>query len=238
MTREFYDLISDHYARDRYLSGVTTFVQFSYVRRLKFVMVFVRAALSQAMKARVLDVGTADGYVLRRIYDNNKDSIALMVGNDISSKMLEEARRQSVGYPVTYILRDEGLVGKFDLLMEIGVHIPNLTCEVAWISEQLQPSGYAVITVVNKSSWYSRLKLRNKSYLRDYQTFKTYERILSGTFDILQSRSIGIFIPKLWLLPVSVARPIQTVLEWVSERLIPNMMHERIYLLRLREGRS
>ncbi len=238
MTREFYDRMSDHYSRDRYLSGITNAVQYSYAQRLNIVRVFARRALMGTTHARILDVGTADGYVLRRIYDDNASHIAAMVGNDIAPKMLEEARRQSTGYPVTFVLRGQEPAGEYNLLMEIGVHMPDPQAEIEWIVERVNHGGYAIITVANRYSWYSRQKLRNKPYIVDYRTFQEYEHYIASSFDILEKRTLGIFIPKLWVLPSFFARLIQTVAEWIIERLAPNTMHERVYLLRLRAPRS
>ena len=234
MTREFYDIISPHYSRDRYLSGVTNAVQYSYAKRLNIVRAFVGRALDGVRDAHILDIGTADGYVLRHVYDDNSSAIEVMVGNDIAPKMLVEARNQSEGYPVVFVLRGQEPSGQYDLVLEIGVHTHDLDAELEWIVSHLKPGGCVVLTVANRDSLFTRMKLTSKPYIGDYHSFNQYEHILMGRFDLVCQRTFGIFIPKLWVLPLFFARPIQNAAEWISERLIPNAMHERVYLLRLR----
>lgn len=234
MTNEFYDAISHHYSRDRYESGVKNSVQCTYALRLRVVLDFARRALSHMTAARILDVGTADGYVLRRVYNENAARILDMVGVDIAPHMVLEARQQSDAYPAAFVLRGHEPNRLFDFVLEVGVHMDDAAAEFAWLAARTLPRGHVIVTVANSNSLFTRFKLRRKSYAAAYRSFPEYEQMLAQHFEVITYRTMGVFVPLIWKLPARAARCIQVVVERVVECVSPSVMHERVYLLRRR----
>jgi hypothetical protein len=88
-----------------------------------------------------------------------------------------------------------------------------------------------VYSSAGKNSLHAKIKLTDKKYAEDYLSYPEYEAIISKYFNVVSSEIYGLFIPKLWVFP-RLARKIQPTLEIMFRRILPNLFHEKIYLLK------
>ena len=233
-TISYYDEASLDYAARRYETAPISYIQYFFQRRLA--LLFLAGEFLQKNTPggfKVLDIGCADGYVLRRFYEQFPALLSQGCGMDVSAAMIENAREKSSNTPLTYCLRGEEGSGPFDLVTRLGVHVVDLAKEVDYIKERLSHDGYFVFTISTRRSVHAFLKVRHQPYFADFKTFPEYEKILAESFDILKIYPYGFFIPKLWAFP-KIARIVQPWLEKILVLFLPNYFHEKMYLLKRR----
>ncbi|MDB5194400.1 MAG: hypothetical protein JWN50_414 [Parcubacteria group bacterium] len=229
----YYDKESSVYSEKRYDSEMVDFTQFYFRKRLAYVLGYVRKAGEGKRGLDLLEVGCADGIVIRKIEKMFPDMFASILGIDISPGMIEEANKRNRDPRVSFALRGQNDPEKrYDMILEVGFLLPPmLKDEIPYVLAGLKEGGYCISSLPSKYSLRAFLKLKGNANAKTYRRFGEYEEILGRHFDIVGKETYGLFIPLIWKLPF-LARIIQPALESLLKYILPELFHERIYLLK------
>ncbi len=229
-TIDFYDKQSEQYSRKRYEGRTETYFQFLFKKRRKLFLDFVSQIAPSLHNASGLEIGCADGVIVKKLLQKLPQSFSKIVGLDISPKMIDQAKRTTTDPKAEYYLRGEEPAQNYDLIIELGVHSEVFENEMKYIAEKLNISGYFIHSVSGYSSLHAKIKLQNAHYRQDYLSYSEYEEIIKKYFKVVDAKSYGLFVPKLWSLPF-LARVFQPIFEILFNKITPSFFHERIYLL-------
>ncbi len=232
----FYDKASDTYSGIRYPEKSTDYNHFFFKRRLDVTVAALKGIISD-MKPRhpsLLEVGCADGVVLRRVSDVFGNAISTYAGVDISPKMIESAKAKNAGVPLTFSVRDpKECFAAADIVIEIGVlNYADFDREMGCAEQALPVDGRYICSVAGRGSLWDRLVRVDKGF-GNFLTYREYENKIRQRFDIVSIHSVGLRLPIVWRAPV-IARLIQPVVEACLALLAPNSFHEKVYVLRLK----
>ncbi len=233
-TEEYYNQESGHYSRRRYEGRLRTYFQFLFRYRLSLSLAMVERVVGHKHGLRLLEIGCADGIVLRGIHDRFHGAFERMIGIDIASNMIDQAREQNAGRNIVYYVRGQESGDQVDLVMELGVHPYDLKGEIEAVANSLQSGGYFIYSLSSRDSIHAKIKLKGKEYLKDYQPYHVYETVLREHFTVIDKIPYGLFIPKLWAFPF-IARYVQPFVEFILRPFTPNLFHEQIYLLKKKD---
>ncbi len=234
-TVRFYNDESSVYSDKRYNGSTNTYVQFFFQQRRKIVLNLLKDILKDKKDLSLIDIGCADGVLTGDIDDLFPGKFRKMVGTDISPGMIEVAKKKYQNKKhLSFYVKDECPVEKFDIALGLGyVSAEIYESEVEYLSKRLISGGYYLLTFTSNSSIYSRFKLRDKPYFKNYRTYGEYENMLRKYFVILNKKPNGFFVPKLWQFPV-IGRLLQPVFNFVFSFITPNLFHETIYVVKLK----
>lgn len=230
--KDFFGKESVLYSDKRYPARASSYTQFFFKRRLEIVL----AAMARSMEADttydVLEVGCADGVVLRALYDKFVSLMRYVIGVDIAPDMIAAAKRANAGRPITYLVREgTALPGTFDMIVEIGVlNYTHWRADLKAAHNALPAGGTYFCSFASRSSLLARLKGGEESY-ENILPYEEYERELRRTFTIVRTIPCGYFIPFIWKF-APIGRTLQKFAEPVLSRLVPNLAHEKVYVLR------
>ena len=233
----FYDKESAVYSEKRYVTSPSTYNQFFFSRRLKLLKRWFgdTIAYSQSESIEILEIGCADGVILRKLIESYDRTIKYAVGVDISPQMVQQARAINHNPKLRFFVKSDILEETFGLVLAVGFLSPPIfVSEFEFIKRYLQPGGIIVCSIAGKYSLFAKFKLRNVSSAADYQSYDLCEKYFLQDFDIVNTFSYGIFIPKLWALPKSIAYPIQVACEYLFQ-IFPSLYHERLYILKKKQ---
>lgn len=231
---EFYNKISHRYSADRYPVVVWSYTQFFFKRRLSFVVDSIGRLIKETDKdLSVLEIGCADGVVLRKIYEIFSPHFFYFLGIDISPKMIEVASRENSGTGIIFKTRGEYRdTRQYDLIVEVGVinYVASLENEIAYVHGVLKGSGYYICSVAGTNSLWNKIETADKGF-SNFCSYEEYEQILQNFFLIEKKIPVGFFMPLLWRAP-AVARIVQPIIEIIFKPFVPNLFHENVYLLK------
>ena len=232
-TIDYYDKASKSYSELRYKDTFVGFFQYIFgTRRKVFLELLADIEKDLPQNATILEIGCADGVLFKAIEKKFPSRFSKMIGVDISQGMIDEAKRQNTNSRVSFVLRDNLSIEKFDVIIELGVGVYEYEDEWKFISSRLNSDGYIFYTLTSSKSLYTRFKNKDAYYVKYYKLYKEYERFFSKYFSISNSRVYGLFIPKLWSIPI-IARVLQPVFDWIFKPF-QNLFHEKFYLLKKR----
>ena len=230
---QFYDTESAQYSRKRYPLVAQSYTQFFFNRRLALTKQFVGRVLSASagVPVTLLEVGCADGVVVRELARAFHGAFKKMVGIDISPSMIAEARRQNTDSNAEFLLREEyGSRPPVNIVIETGViNYANFEEDLQFAFSNLQTGGYYLLSVAGTESLRNRLK--HESGFNDFRSYRVYDRLIREKFTVLGVRGCGVFMPYLWRIP-AIARLVQPMLEVALGTLVPGLCHEKLYLLK------
>ena len=229
---QYYDKESSQYSGKRYPAHPLTYVQSFYLRRLQLLSSLVGKTMRGA-GLRLIEIGCADGVVTRALYDRFSDVFSDVAGVDISPKMIEEAKAQAGERNISFGLRDTyTFIGKYDLVVEVGViNYADEEEELRFARRIVGDGGFYLCSIAGTSSLWHRLKPREDKGFNNFRSYAEYEAEIREHFTILTSLPVGLFIPHIWKVPM-LARIIQPLVESLLAPLLPNLFHEKLYLLK------
>lgn len=242
-TIDFYNTKSGDYSATRYPKITENFVQYMFKKRLELFLKFLeKIEKDLPLDATILDIGCADGVTFKIIEEGFPGRFAQMVGMDISPKMIETAKRQNNNPRAQFFLKNELPDQKFSIIVELGVHPFDLNKELVYATKHLSNNGHFFYSVVGSRSLHvkrnlsntnflNEYKARGDNYLEDYMMYKDYESFFKKFFSIVARRGYSIFVPKLWKLPI-IGRIFQPLFDSAFRLILPELFHERIYLLK------
>ncbi len=228
----FYDEESKNYSRRRYPKVATNYIQFFFTRRRELVLDLLSRAVERTATPRSLvEIGCADGILLRSVQERIPKAFDQLVGIDIAEGMIAVAKDITNDPAISYEVRKDFISGrKFTVAMEIGVGELTLRteAEAEWAATQLTPGGYFLCGFAGRDSIVARL---DKAAARrgHLNTYATYEVALRKYFSIVDVRAYGFYVPFIWRVPF-LARIVQPVAE-VFGAAFPDLCHEKVYLL-------
>lgn len=231
---EFYNKISESYSADRYPEVATSYTQFFFKKRLDLLIGAIKqTALAQSSGLSVLEIGCANGVVLRKIHEVFKRNFSYFVGLDISPKMIEVASRENVDTNMIFKVRNEynGLK-EFDLIIEVGVinYTDSVEEEMSYAHSVLKDGGYYICSFAGTDSVLNKIKPGDKGY-NNFLSYIEYEQTMRKFFRIEKKIPVGFFVPLLWRFP-AIARLKQPIVENFFKFFSPNLFHENIYVLK------
>lgn len=228
----FYDEESKNYSRRRYPKVATDYIQFFFTRRRKLVLELLSEMVQRTEAPRSLvEIGCADGILLRSIQERMPKAFDKLVGIDIAEEMIAVAKDTTDDPAISYEVRKEFMPNrKFTVAMEVGVGELTLKteAEAEWAAAQLVSGGYFLCGFGGRDSIVARL---DKAAARrvHLNTYATYEATLSKYFSIVGVRAHGLYVPFIWRIPF-LARIVQPMAEIVGTAF-PDLCHEQLYLL-------
>lgn len=247
--RDFYDKESAKYSDKRYPKTSTDYTHFFFKKRLSVTLNVLEKIISSRTKIHssgrpippsLLEVGCADGIVLRAAYDRFGHAISSYEGIDASPGMVEAARKKQAGTPIAFSVRDPhgpfmlGPKGaKKDIIIETGVlNYADFDEDIKRVRETISGDGYYICSVAGKGSLDDRFKKSGHGF-DNFMTYGEYESRLRQDLDIISVHLVGLRIPLIWRLPI-LARAIQPIMETVMAPIAPGLFHEKVYVLKKR----
>ena len=227
----FYNNESAQYSKKRYEGALLSYTQYLFRTRLSIFIRMLERAIGARKNISIFEIGCADGVILQAIAKTFPDSIQNMVGIDISQGMIETAAAYNQNKNISFALRGLEENRKYDMVIELGVHVPDLQKEIGYVKSRLVEGGYFIYSVAGRKSSHVMFKRKNDAAVKDYLTYEEAEKILKNNFDIVDAVPYGLFVPKLWTSP-SAGRFFQPLFDVVFRHIAPELFHEKIYLLR------
>lgn len=232
-TDDYYDEEASVYSAKRYPKVPVNYVQFLFTHRREVMFKLLGAVLAGSTPPRtLLEIGTADGVLLRSIAKRLPDAFVKMLGSDLSHEMVAAAQELTHSPYISYIQRDSlPAGGDFTCVLEIGVGAlaVDMQNELARAAAHLAPGGYFICAYAGGNSiathWGS-----TAADISQLQPYKVYEAAMRKHFSIERKVPYGIYVPLLWKVPV-LARLLQPVAELLGQ-LAPSLAHEQLYLLK------
>jgi predicted TPR repeat methyltransferase len=228
----FYDQESMQYSGKRYPKIAQSYTQFFFNRRLTIAKKFLQEVIKHKNRQlTLLELGCADGIVVREFERVFPEAFSKIIGIDVSFGMVKEARRQNISDKAEFLLRQEYLNRvPVDVINETGViNYAGFDQDIEFVEKNLNEKGWYILSIAGTDSL--RNKLKGEGDFVDFRSFAEYEKILQVKFDLLQSQGCGVFIPHIWKVP-ALARVIQAAAEAIFGTILPNMCHEKVFLLR------
>lgn len=231
--QDFYNKESAYYSPKRYPEQASNYVQFFFKRRLEVTIGMLKGAevVSIDSNRRLLEIGCADGVVMRAIAKEMEGSFSSMVGIDTAPEMIDTAEVLTPDQRLKFFERgQEPAAEKFDAIVEIGVaNYADAVVELAYISAHLAEGGVCVLSIAGTGSLNSRVS-GGEGY-RHFLSYGEYEKKIRKLFTIDRVTPVGLRLPLLWHLPI-LARIIQPFLEVCLAPFAPGLFHEKVYLLK------
>lgn len=227
----FYNEESKRYSQKRYPEVANDYIQFFFKHRLEIVIELLKDYFISKTNVSLIEMGCADGIVLRKVFDQFKSKIKSTVGVDISSGMIEQAKILNEERDINYFT-DTNFTknSKYDLIIEIGVlNYRDFASELEFISKILADDGIYICSFAGKGSLISLWKDDEREFA-NFLNYEEYEKEIEKYFIIKEIIPCGLFTPFIWRIP-SFARIIQPVKEVIMANLAPNLFHEKVYLL-------
>ncbi len=234
---DFYNQESQKYSSKRYPEIASSYYQYLFTKRREIFLAFVNAILPKlGGNPSLLEVGCADGIILKSIETRFPNSFTSIVGMDISPKMIETAKANNKNDKISFKLKHELQEGAYDIVVELGVRAP-IEDQLSYAQQHLKPGGYFIYSLIGRKSSYANLKLddASKKLLKSYAAYE--ETISKYNFAITDLSAYGLFVPKLWKFP-TIARVPQSFLDFIFRKITPELFHEQIYVLRKGTGDS
>jgi len=231
---QFYNAESSKYSKKRYPKVTLTYTQFFFKKRLEIILRKMSPLIQNKKNISILEIGCADGIVVRNLRSFFPDTFSKLVGIDTSPGMINVAKTNEANTGINFFIRsDFESLQKFDFIFEIGViNYADLDTEIKFGAENLKNDGYFVCTVAATSSL-SNIFKRNPHEYNNFLSYGSYEKSFRKFFDIEKSFPVGLFIPFLWRMPL-LAGFLQPFVEIILRPLVPNIFHEKIYILKKR----
>lgn len=229
----FYNQESTQYSAKRYPPVATTYIQFFFKERLRLTIEQLKAAVVSKEHLTLLEVGCADGVVLREISKQLDGVFSKLVGIDTAEGMVAQARVHTTDSRTQFFLRGEEVVdGPVDVIVEIGVaNYADIDEELKYTHEHLADDGVYILSLAGKGSLNAFFG-KGVGY-RNFLLYRDYEQKIAALFRVETVIPCGFFVPLLWRMP-RVARMVQPAIEKVMAMIMPNVFHEKIYILRKR----
>lgn len=230
---DFYNHESTQYSRKRYGDKAESYTQFFFNRRRQIVIELIKSVINNKKNLSLLDIACADGVITHSVDSNFPGIFSKLIGVDISPLMVDVANKNSFGDArFSFFTKNDCPVDKFDIVLGTGYLSKSIFDEeMVFLKNRFKSDGYYICTLASSSSIYAKIKLRDKPFLKDYDTYSNYRNMLNKEFEILTEVPYGLFIPKLWAFP-KIAAIVQPILENLFKNISPNLFHEKVYLLK------
>lgn len=231
---QFYNKESAIYSEKRYPKNATNYIQFFFKERLRLTIAELKKSIKDRQDLSLLEIGCADGIVAYEIQQACPHAFSHIVGIDISPGMIDAAREKFGTTGIIFQTRDKYTdTQKHDVIIEIGViNYATLDGELKYIAERLTADGVAIISLAGTGSVWDKTRKSDTGF-NTFQSYAEYETAISKKFTIIKTEVVGIPIPFIWRSP-GFARMISSGLENTLRYIAPNLFHEKIYVIKLK----
>jgi len=231
---DFYDDESHKYSIKRYPARSIDYTHSFYLGRLALTKKLLKSIVNDRKGLSVLEVGCADGVVIRSLKEEFGTTFSSYKAVDISPGMIKAATQNPLNAGIEFSVRDPQQCyggGPYDAIVEIGVlNYTDLGKELSCAASAVDSGGYYLVSIAGKDSWWDKMR-RSETGFAHFDSYREYEKALRERFDIVQAVPVGLFIPAIWRAP-SFARAAQVVAENVLKHVAPDVFHEMVYLLK------
>lgn len=228
--KEFYNKESDKYSLKRYPMKAVDYIQFFFKKRMDIALKNTKTFFEKKEGLSLLEIGCADGVVLREVVSKMDSLFSSIIGIDIAEKMVEKARELNSSPKTSYYVRgNESEDKKFDLVFELGViNYTDFENDIEYAANHLNEGGLYLMSVAGRGSFNNLFRQGGDQY-QNFLTYTEYENIIKKYFIIRKITPCGLYIPTIWRVPV-----LALLLQPVFEKMfffLPNLYHEKIYTL-------
>ncbi|MEN9913148.1 MAG: Methyltransferase domain [Candidatus Parcubacteria bacterium] len=229
--QDFYNKESAIYSAKRYPERATDYVQSFFKRRLAITCALLKKEIHARKGLQLLEIGCADGVVMKEVSKVMGESFASMTGIDTAAEMIVAARKLNQGENMSFFVRgEESRDARYDVIIEIGVaNYADFDEELAYISEHLKADGICIFSIAGRGSLNERFD--DKSGYKNFLTYQEYESKMCEVFKIEKIAPVGFRLPLIWRVPFA-ARIIQSVVETCFAPLASGLYHEKVYVLK------
>lgn len=233
-TDDYYDEEARVYSAKRYPKRIQNYTHFLFTHRRTLALKLLARAIAGTKEPRtLLEVGCADGILLRSVASAYPNAFVHMLGVDVAEPMIEVARKMTTEPGVEYKMRDElSHAGAFSVVLEIGVAALAFDTkgELQILADQLAPGGYLLCSFSSSTSLAQKLARGTAGDTSVLRPYGIYEDAICERFTIVVSSAYGLYVPLLWKVP-ALARLLQPLAEILGQ-LFPSLAHEHLYLLK------
>lgn len=229
---DFYNKESDKYSARRYPAIASNYIQFFFKKRLDITIRQLKGIGNTQKDLSLLEVGCADGVVLRDIQEKMHNSFRKMVGIDTAEEMVKIATMLDVSGEMRFFVRGQEPATQFDVIIEIGVaNYTDFDAELLYATNHLKDRGVYVLSIAGRNplSGYAGGDTGYENFL----PYPEYEVKIRNNFIVEKIIPVGFRVPVLWKIP-PIARVIQPILEICFRGLWSGLFHEKIYVLKKR----
>lgn len=227
---QFYNNESSEYSEKRYPVVAQSYTQFFFTRRLAITKNFLKQIFISGQHPALLEIGCADGIIIRDIENSFPGVFSKLSGIDISAGMIEEAHKRNTSMNAEFLLRSEYAAREpVSVVVETGViNYSRFEDDILYAYNNLKVGGYYILSVAGTGSLRNRLK--HESGFNDFRSYKEYEFLLRQKFIVRSVRGCGLFVPYIWKIP-PFGRILQPIADSIVGALFPGLCHEKLYLL-------
>lgn len=233
---DFYNKESGIYSSKRYPAIASTYIQFFFKKRLDITVsllknIYRAQTLKTPVSNKLLEVGCADGVVVREIQAKLPNMFSGIVGVDIAPDMIRVATAlDQSGKAQFYVRGQEPHNDLFDVVIEIGVaNYTDFDTELVYAHEHLISGGTYILSIAGNNSL-SDYMGGDVGY-ENFLPYTEYEKKISEKFIIEKIVPVGLRLPLIWKIPAC-ARIIQPILEVISRGFLGHLFHEKVYMLK------
>lgn len=230
--KNFYNGESQNYSSERYPNMASNYVQYFFKKRLALVLAVLNDNFKERVGLRLLEIGCADGVVLREISTKQGRIFSKLIGVDTSEGMINAAKAITADDRIKYYLRGEESVNeKYTVVLEVGVaNYADIDDELQQAKKVLESKGLYILSLAGKGS-INGFFGKGHGY-NNFLTYQNYENIIRKYFEIKEIIPVGIFVPLIWR-NKKFGKFMQNIFEIIFW-LFPNFYHEKIYVLKAR----
>ncbi len=234
----YYNVESSIYSSKRYPERTTDYLHYFFKKRLSIVLAFVKKNVTDKNGLKLLEIGCADGVITKRIEEKFGDKFSEIQGIDLSPQMIETAEKnKTLNSKIKYLVRTESnaIENSFDFIVEVGViNFTDFLAELQFVQKSLQREGLYILSIAGRDALVVRFGRNKVEAYKNLLNYSDYEKKIVEYFDIIEVIPYGFWLPGLWKLP-ALARMMQPVLDFIFTISLPNLFHEKIYLLKLKK---
>lgn len=229
----YYNHESAMYSGKRYPRVAMSYTQFFFRERLRKTLAEMRRRFGKEQGLALLEVGCADGVVMRSVATEFSDSFDRLVGIDTADAMISRAKELSQSSNISFFVRGTEPEGLFDLILELGVlNYTDVESELRAAAARLAPGGRYFLSIAGADSLKAHFSPEDQ--YQNLLPYAAYEDLIRRYFAIEKSIPCGLYVRGLWRIPL-LGRLFQGTAETVF-RAFPRLYHEQIYILRAKEG--
>ncbi len=234
----YYNSESEIYSQKRYPGKTGDYIHYFFKKRLAIVIDMIGKIIVLGDRFNLLEVGCADGVVIKKIEERFGNKFSEMQGIDLSPLMIEAAKKNSAeNSKIRYKVRnnDYKVVANFDIIIEVGViNYTDFLAELKFAQKNLRKGGCYILSVAGKDALMVKLGKAKKEAFNSLLNYADYEKKIVEYFNIIKVVPCGFWLPGLWKLPI-LARIVQPCLDFLLLYPLPNFFHEKVYLLKTKE---
>lgn len=231
--KNFYNTESSLYSTKRYPKITSDYIHFFFKKRLDIVIKELQNNFKNKDSLSLLEIGCADGIVLRKISEELEKKFSNLVGIDTSEGMIKKAEIPTTNKNINYFVRGKELFeSKFDVVVEVGVaNYADIDEELIYVKNNLNQNGIYILSLAGRGSLNDYFG-KGDGY-NNFLSYSDYEDKIRKNFKIIKIVPIGFYLPLIWKAP-PIARIWQFFIEIIFAPFSPNLFHEKVYILKLK----